>query len=494
MIGSRKSRGAKVCVAAVAAPRHARPLIAAAVAAIFIPLNIPGPNLATAAMAGDALLPLQPLIDATASGAVLMPPPGRYAGPIVISRPMTLDGANKVIIDGGGKGTVVRVLSTSVTVQNVHVVNSGDQHNDIDSGIRIEGDSNVIKDNVIEGCLFGVDLQKSNSNVVRRNRITSKGDLALGVKGDAIRIWYGNENRVEDNVIDGARDLVVWYSKNNRITGNKVSNGRYGLHFMYDKGTQVENNTFLANLVGISMMYSDGIVIRNNRVFNAQGSAGTGIGFKESSDAEVTGNEVLYNAVGMAFDLSPYDPETTMRIYGNRVAFNDVGVSFLSDRPGNVFKDNIFLSNTQQVAMRLFERAASATWQGNYWDDYEGFDRDQNGTGDQPFIMRSYADRLWMDVPAAAFFKGSVALAVLDFIERLAPFSEPLKLLEDPAPRMASVFTPMLPAADKTLARSSRSPDDGEAGPGTNSEPREAGTSSNPDPDGRLDPFGLYTK
>lgn len=461
----------------------------------FMLLSLGNAGRLRAAVSAEPLLQLQPLIDAAEDGAVLTPKPGRYAGPLVISKPLTLDGGGKVIVDGGGSGTVIRVQANSVTLQNLQVVNSGDQHNSIDAGIRIEGESSVVKDNVIEGCLFGVDLQKANRNVVRRNRITSKGDLALGVKGDAIRIWYGHENRIEDNLIDGSRDLVVWYSKNNRITGNDVRNGRYGLHFMYDKGSYVDANTFAHNLVGISMMYSDGIVIRNNRIFHAQGSAGTGIGFKESSDGEVTGNEVLYNAVGMSFDLSPYDPVTTMRVYGNRIAFNDVGISFLSDRPGNVFKDNLFLSNTQQVAMRLFERAASAEWLGNYWDDYEGFDRDQNGIGDQPFVMRSYADRLWMDVPAAAFFKGSPALAALDFIERLAPFSEPLKLLEDGKPRMTRDFKPMLPAEDEALAQAAadtkaraREED------GADREPANSGQESDGESGGRLDPFGLYKK
>ncbi len=442
---------------AVSAPLVAGALVIAA-AGLIVVRQAPAAHAAQNATVAPLLEPLQPLIDAAEVGAVVTPAPGRYTGPVVISKPVTLDGRGKVVVDGGGKGTVIRVIASGVTVQNLEVLNSGDQHNDIDAGIRLEGDSNVVKDNVIDGCLFGVDLQKASRNVVRRNRITSKADVALGVKGDAIRIWYGDANRIEDNVITGARDLVVWYSKDNVITGNDVRHGRYGLHFMYDKGSFVEGNTFAHNLVGISMMYSVGIVLRGNRIFHALGPAGTGIGFKESSDAEIFGNEVLYNAIGLAFDITPFEPETTTRVYGNRIAFNDIGVSFLSDRPGNIFKDNLFLSNAQQVAMSRFERAAQAVWQRNFWDDYEGFDRDRDGIGDKPFIMRSYADRLWMDVPAAGFFKGSPALAALDFIERLAPFSEPLKLLEDGKPRVSRDFTPMRPDDDPDLAKANHGP------------------------------------
>ncbi|MBF0335138.1 MAG: nitrous oxide reductase family maturation protein NosD, partial [Alphaproteobacteria bacterium] len=65
---------------------------------------------------------------------------------------------------------------------------------------------------------------------------------------------------------------------------------------------------------------------------------------------------------------------------------------------------------------------------------YEGFDRDRDGTGDTAFELFSYADRLWMDVPQASFFRTSPALEVIDFLERLAPFSPPLLLLRDEKP------------------------------------------------------------
>jgi nitrous oxidase accessory protein len=43
-----------------------------------------------------------------------------------------------------------------------------------------------------------------------------------------------------------------------------------------------------------------------------------------------------------------------------------------------------------------------------------------------------------MDVPPAQFFKGSPLLEVLDFLERLAPFSEPDLTLADARPMMTA--------------------------------------------------------
>jgi nitrous oxidase accessory protein len=76
------------------------------------------------------------------------------------------------------------------------------------------------------------------------------------------------------------------------------------------------------------------------------------------------------------------------------------------------------------------------TWRGNYWDDYQGFDRDGDGRGDTPHEIWIHADRIWMETPMAAFFRSSPALELLDFLERLAPFSLPYRILGDPAPRM----------------------------------------------------------
>ncbi len=430
------------------------------------------------------------MIDAAREGDIVAPPAGRYAGPLLITKPMTLDGSNGVEVDGGGKGTVIHVRTNGATVRNLRVVNSGDQHNDLDAGIRIEGNFNVVKDNVIEEALFGIDLQEAHNNVVRRNHIGSKADAELGVKGDAVRLWYGRANRLEENTVKGSRDFVVWYSSGNTIVRNDISMGRYGLHLMYARDNTIEDNRFDRNAVGIYLMYDEGDVIRRNRIVQALGAAGVGIGLKEVSNVVIEGNEVLYNAVGIAFDITPFQPGSTVEITDNTVAFNDIGVSFLSDRPGNIFTDNRFLSNTQHVAMRLFESAARAEWAGNHWDDYQGFDRDRDGIGDKPYAMRSFADRLWMDVPNAGFFKGSPALSVLDFIERLAPFTEPLLLLKDSQPRMTGDF--VVSTSVKDRARPATKPATGEDA----DEPmaHSGGAGADEPANERIDPFGLNKK
>ncbi len=381
--------------------------------------------------------PLQSLVDATADGGTLTPEPGTYSGPVVLERPITIDGRGAVTVDNGGSGTVVLIDTDGATIKGLTLQASGNSHNDLDAGVQVRGNFNVIKDNRIQDCLFGVDLQQSKNNIVRRNQISSKA-VDLGVRGDAIRLWYSFENQVTDNLIRGSRDTVVWYSRDNLIARNDARGGRYSLHFMYSQYNRVEDNHYEDNSVGIFLMYSDGVEIRDNTIIRAEGSTGIGIGFKETSDVTIDGNRILYCATGLSLDVSPYQPDTTNRIRDNLIAYNGVGIRWLNDWQGNEFTGNRFKGNITQMVVEGGKGANRNLWEGNYWDDYEGFDRNDDGIGDSPYELYTYADRIWMDVPPAQFFKGSPMLEVIDFLERLAPFSPPQLLARDPRPLLTA--------------------------------------------------------
>ncbi|MCG8427190.1 MAG: nitrous oxide reductase family maturation protein NosD, partial [Chromatiales bacterium] len=158
-------------------------------------------------------------------------------------------------------------------------------------------------------------------------------------------------------------------------------------------------------------------------------------------DVEVSGNQVLYCATGLYLDVSPFQPDTTNRIFDNLIAYSCVGILFLNDWTGNILKGNSLQGNITQVVVSGGKTANRNVWEGNYWDDFEGFDQDGDMVGDSPYELYSYADRIWMDVPAARFFKGSPVLEVLDFLERLAPFSDPNMLVRDKKPLMVANVT-----------------------------------------------------
>jgi len=390
---------------------------------------------------------LQPLIDKADPKGTLVPPPGIYSGPVTIKSPLTLDGKGKVTIDAAGKGSVIYLKTDGATLMNLHLRNSGESHNDLDSGVQVRGDFNVLKGLEITNTLFGIDLKQSSNNIVKQNHITPRS-FPLGIRGDAIRLWYSFGNQVTDNVIRNARDDVVWYSKDNLIARNDVRGGRYALHFMYSKHNEVIDNHFEHNAVGVFLMYSDGVVLRRNTIAYSNGVTGMGVGFKESSDVELTNNQILHCAKGVYLDVSPYQPGTTNRFRNNVIAYSNIGILFLNDWQGNILTGNSFKGNITQVAVSGRGKTANRNvWKGNYWDDYRGFDQDGNGIGDKPYELYSYADRIWLDVPPAQFFQGTPVLEVIDFLERLAPFNKPNMLVRDERPLMLAETAEISPLA-----------------------------------------------
>lgn len=378
----------------------------------------------------------QLLVDQATPGSVLKPPPGVYAGPVLVDKPLTIDGGGQVTIDGGGKGTVFVVDTEGATIRGLNLQGSGESHDSDDTCLNIRGNHHLIEENRITDCLFGIDLKQADHNTLRGNRISSK-PFDLGLRGDGLRLWYSNHNLVEQNEIVDSRDMVAWYSHHNTWRGNIGKRSRYSIHFMFAKDSLVDGNQFYDNAVGVYLMYTERIHIRNNLISHATGAAGMALGFKESSDSDIDNNEIIYCAVGVGSDLSPFEPDTTLRFTNNRFAYNGIAVRFTSELGGNILTGNSFEGNLTDVVQMGRDVASKNEWRDNYFSAYQGFDRDGDGIGDTPHELYAYADQIWIETPPAQFFKTSPVLELLNFLERLAPFSSPELQLKDAAPRFA---------------------------------------------------------
>lgn len=379
---------------------------------------------------------LQSLVDATSPGGTLRLSPGVHAGPVTLSRPIVLDGGGKAIIDGGGKRSVLRVNTGNAVVRGLILRNTGNSHDQMDSGIAIEGDSNRIEDNVIEDALFGIVLKQSNHNLVRRNHIRSKA-AELSMRGESVRLWNSIGNRIEDNDIADTRDFTLMNSPNNHVSGNSIRGSRYGMHLIFSPNSHVEKNRLSYNATGIVVLNSDYITIRGNTLQHTANIGGACIAIKKSTEILAEGNQIVHCATAILSD-SPVGDLNRLVFRNNRIAHNTTGVQLYGERGGHIFENNRFEKNLLQVVMSGSGDALANRWHGNYWDDYEGFDLNHDGIGDTPHEIYAYADRIWIETPAASFFRNSPALEVLDFLERLAPFSAPDLILRDPKPRFSS--------------------------------------------------------
>jgi nitrous oxidase accessory protein len=292
----------------------------------------------------------------------------------------------------------------------------------------------VLEDLVIDDVLHGISLQQSGNGIVRGNRVTSR-DVGLSLRGDGIRLWNSHGNLIENNEVVRVRDIVLTNSSGNRLIGNTIRDGRIAIEFIYSPENSAENNLISGNITGIFSLYSDDLSIRGNRIQNVRKVPGIALAFKESSQVVVEDNEILHCAVGLEAN-SPVYPENLLYIRHNQFAYNDIAMYFYGEKGGHIIHDNRFEENFLPVAVTVFSTVLDNDWRGNYWDDYQGFDRDEDGIGDKPYEIYLYADRIWLDRPMIRFFRRSPVLELVDFMERLAPFSDPPMILRDPAPRI----------------------------------------------------------
>lgn len=385
-------------------------------------------------MALAAPQPLQPLLDATPRGGILRLAAGVYLGPATITRPLILDGAGKAIIQGDGRSTVLSVAADGVTLRGLRLRASGDSQDRLDAGLQLEGSNHRVEDNDFEDVLFGIHLKGVKHSIVKNNRVTGKA-LLPGMRGDALRLWNSQHNRIEDNRFIRGRDLTLTNSSDNQLLRNHFTDGRYGMHIIFSPHLLAQDNRLSHTGTGIVVLYSPHLTLRRNYVAHALTDGGAGIMIRESDESLVENNQILHCAVGMKVD-SPTAGTSRLTVRGNQFAHNTIGLFFYGEAGGHDFTGNRLENNLTSVAISAPGAGSANRWIDNQWDDYQGFDRNGDRIGDTPHEILLYADRIWMETPKAAFFRNSPAFELLDFLERLAPFSTPHRVLQDSRPRM----------------------------------------------------------
>lgn len=382
---------------------------------------------------------------------------GGVFGSLIIDRPVTLVGHDWPVFDGNGQGTVLRITAPDVTLRGFVIRNGGDSLNEENSSVAVEAPRAVVEHNRLEDALFGIYLREASGSVIRDNVISSK-DLPLPRRGDAIRIWYSNDVRVENNVVSRGRDVVLWYSNNLIVRGNEVSFGRYGLHFMYCDDATIEQNVLTNNSVGTFLMYSRRLHMLNNTVAYNRGPSGFGVGLKDMDDAVIEDNLFLDNRIGAFLDNSPRQVNSIGRFEGNVFAYNDIGVDLMPSVRHNQFSANTFVDNGQQVSIsgggggRLQDNDWTPEEVGNYWSDYVGYDANMDGLGDIPYKSERLFENLMDNNSALRLFVYSPVEQAIDFASRAVPFVKPQPKLSDQLPLMSPRLPdnlPPLPSQEK---------------------------------------------
>jgi nitrous oxidase accessory protein len=381
---------------------------------------------------------LQAALDAAPAGSALCLAPGAHRGPLVVARRVALRGPRTARVVSSGTGSTIRVAARGASLAGFTVDGSGARFERGDAAVRVEADDVRIEGLRVEHALFGILAERANRVRIVGNEVAGDPAKTLGLRGDAIRLWEVRDSEVARNRVENARDVVAWYAPRNRFVENEIRGGRYGIHFMYSHDCSVERNRFDANVVGVFVMYSRGVALEGNLLRRSAGAAGMGIGVKEAGRILVRGNRIEGNTVGLYLDASPLDPRDHNEISGNLIAGHDRAIVFHGGAARNRFRDNALRGNTVQVALEGGGDARAAEWRNNFFDDYRGYDLDGDGIGDVPHEERSLAAEWTAHAPALALFRGTPALALVEWLGAAVPLFQPTTLLVDPAPRMRS--------------------------------------------------------
>lgn len=414
------------------AQEHAPPALAP-VAPVVTALIPDGPARTVEVRPGEDL---QAVVRTLPTGSRIRLGAGRHPGPLVLDRPLDVGGEPGAAIVGGGRGTVVTILADDVLLHDVEISGSGGDPTHGDAGVLVAADRVRIERIAVREALIGVDFRQADDGVLLDSEIHGWEARPLGQRGDGVRLWESNGNRVEGNRLSRVRDLVVWYSSHNVVRGNEVRESRYGTHFMHADDNDVVGNRFVGDVVGVFVMYSRGIRLHDNLVSGADGAAGMGFGFKESDACEALRNRLIGNTTGLYLDQTPHRVDGLAVFSDNLLAYNHVGLRIHGRQAGARLEGNDFHENATQVAVDGNADATHNTFSGNRWSDYAGYDLDHDGVGDVPYTLRTVSGGLAERKPAIQYFSGTLAAGLLDLLAAVFPMFAPRPVLTDPSPEM----------------------------------------------------------
>jgi nitrous oxidase accessory protein len=283
--------------------------------------------------------------------------------------------------------------------------------------------------------LFGIHLKQGNRNRIAGNRVTGKPRS----RGHARRRPAPVEqphNRIEGNASAALRDLTFANSPDNRIAGNRFTDGRYGMHVIFSPRLLVENNRLSDTDTGIAVLYSPDLVLRGNTVAHALDGGGAGIVFKESGTTRWSRATRCCTARPASPPMRRSTEAASSRCATTASPTTSSACISTARRAATAFQDNRFENNlTTGGHQRRRRRRAPTCGAATTWSDYQGFDRDGDGIGDTPHEIWLYS-RPHLDGNAAAKFFATRRRWNCSTSSNASPPSPRRISLRDPAPRM----------------------------------------------------------
>lgn len=350
-----------------------------------------------------------------------------------IDKPLVIIGKDFPVLDAQFKGEILTIKASGTQVKGIEFQNVGETSSIDWAGVKVlEAENVVVENNRFRNCYFGIYLSACVKSIVANNRVVGQPKEEQ-TTGNGIHAWKCDSILIENNSVEGHRDGIYFEFVTNSLIRNNYStlNIRYGLHFMFSHNNTYEFNQFVKNGAGVAVMYTRRVTMKNNIFRDNWGGAAYGILLKDISDSHIEHNQFVSNTVGIYMEGC-----SRTAFLQNEFSKNGIAMRIQANCDDNRISTNNFLANTFDIATNgnsVYNEVMQ-----NYWDKYEGYDLNQDETGDIPYRPVSLFSILIERVPQAMMLLRSFTATLLDRIEKIIPSLTP-ESLKDEKPAMKPI-------------------------------------------------------
>jgi parallel beta-helix repeat protein len=337
---------------------------------------------------------------------------------IVIDKTLTIIGKDKdtTTIDGGYSGDVVHISNSAdwVNISGFKITNSGSGGSpDYDAGIDIRSDrNNVSYCKIDSNHRWGIYIHSlSQKNEIFDNIISGNGygGATQPIDGGGVLVYQSDDNKFKSNTISSNEGIGIYFSSTsiNNLTSETIYMN-YGGIYIYDS---TDNDIYKCNILdnGWDEVYSTldngGIKFVNshdNKII--QSTISGNYEYQIKIDSSSTGNTIDGNLITGSMAGVIVDPSNNNTISNNLILNcgcgikildsdlnnlvnnilinNDIGIYIDADSNDNSIYYNDFINNDIHAVDEGDNTWDDGAGTGNYWDDYNGKDKDNDGIGD----------------------------------------------------------------------------------------------------------------
>ncbi len=344
---------------------------------------------------------------------------------LIIDKSITLTGIDYPILDGGDSHEIITITAPGVTVQGLHLRNTGRSYLEDRAAIRVKQQKGfVIRNNRLSNTFFGIYLERGHNGVVEDNVLIGQAENEMS-SGNAIHAWYCRNILIKNNIVKGHRDGIYFeFVDSSQVVDNlSEQNLRYGLHFMFSNYDSYSCNEFRDNGAGVAVMFSKFIDMKENNFFQNWGRSSYGLLLKEIYDANIQDNHFRENTIGINIEGS-----TRIKYHHNQFVRNGWGIKMAGGCLDNHFTKNNFLANTLDLVVS--SQINNNSFDGNFWSEYTGYDLDHDGIGDVPHRPVKLFAYILDQTPESIVLLRSLFIDLLNFSEKVSPAFTPADVLD----------------------------------------------------------------